>query len=339
MLPSLCVAFLTGLVIGSFLPFFPIVLLFVLLVFIVILSALERAGVIDLPKSVMWCAALCLGVVYWTGVTPPISDPARDDLLFGSSLEYTGRVIGLVQHGPSRLTMLVEIGSSSQEATFTGRIKLTWRDPGDAVWAGDLITFRVRLRVPTGSLSPTGFDHASYVERQGIEAVGTVTGPEGIHPPSVGNRAEVVVAKLGAHRSMARDHSRESDPIARPACPLSISGDRVRRAEVCPGGFERMTGTIHLLSISGSHSGLIAVVVFGSIRRALTFLPALMLLGMSRLVTPTRVAILCTWLMVTFYALLAGAAVQPSSGLRWRAWRSRATGLIRVRWFHSVIRC
>ncbi|MEK7299522.1 MAG: DUF4131 domain-containing protein, partial [Nitrospirota bacterium] len=139
MLPSLCVAFLSGLVAGSFLSFFPVALLFVLLVFILILSALERAGVIDLPKSFMWCAALCLGVVYWTGVTPPISGHARDGFLSGSSVEYTGRIVGLVQHAPSRLTMVVEITSSSDEGSLTRKIKLTWRDPGDAVWAGDQI--------------------------------------------------------------------------------------------------------------------------------------------------------------------------------------------------------
>ncbi|MEK7870154.1 MAG: hypothetical protein AAB271_07430, partial [Nitrospirota bacterium] len=111
MLPSLCAAFLTGLVAGSFLPFFPVFLLFVLLVFILILSAVERAGVIEQPKSCMWCAALCLGVICWTVVTPPISGHARDDLSSGSSLEYMGRVVGLVQHAPSRLTMLVEITS------------------------------------------------------------------------------------------------------------------------------------------------------------------------------------------------------------------------------------
>lgn len=332
MLPSLCVAFLTGLVIGSFLPFFPIVLLFILLVFIVILSALERAGIIDPPKSVMWCAALCLGVVYWTGVTPPISDPARGDLLFGSSLEYTGRVVGLVQHGPSRLTMVVEIVSSSEAVPFKGRIKLTWRDSGDAVWAGDRIAFRARLRVPTGSLNPRGFDYASYVERQGIEAVGTVTGPEGIHllpsatEPNWWWRSWGLIDRW---RGGIREKAIQS--LAQPARGLFLGiviGERGYVQEDLQEWF-MTTGTIHLLSISGSHLGLIAVVVFGSIRRALTFLPALMLLGMSRLLTPTRVAILCTWLMVTFYALLAGAELATM-----RAWVMICLGLATI-WIGS----
>jgi competence protein ComEC len=318
MLPSLCVAFLTGLVAGSLLPFFPVVLLFVLLVFILILSAVERAGVIDQPKSCMWCAALCLGVIYWTGMTPPVSTHTHNDISPGSSLEYTGRIVGLVQHAPSRLTMLVHITSSSDEVSLTRRIKLTWRDPGDAVWAGDHIVFRASLRVPTGSLNPRGFDYASYVERQGIEAVGTVTGPEAVHLLPFASEPNWWWRSWGhidRWRGVIREKAIHS--LAQPARGLFLGiviGERGYVQEDLQEWF-MTTGTIHLLSISGSHLGLIAVVVFGAIRRGLTSLPALMLLGMSRFVTPTRMAILCTWLVVTFYALLAGAELATM-----RAW-------------------
>ena len=75
------------------------------------------------------------------------------------------------------------------------------------------------------------------------------------------------------------------------------------------------TGTVHLLSISGSHLSLIAIVVFWGVRRGLTSMPASTLLSLSRFITPTRVAILGTWLVVTFYALLAGAELATM-----RAW-------------------
>ncbi len=325
MLPSLCVAFLTGLVAGSFLPYVPIVLLFVLLVFILILSVLERAGVIEQPKGCLWCAALCLGVIFWTGMTPPISDHVRGDFLSGSSLEYTGQVVGLVQHAPSRLTMLVEIASSSDKSPLMRRIKLTWRDPGNAVWAGDQIVFRTSLHVPTGSLNPRGFDYASYVERQGIEAVGTVTGPEAVHLlPSVSesNWWWRGWGHIDRWRGVIREQAIQS--LAQPARGLFLGiviGERGYVHEDLQEWF-MTTGTIHLLSISGSHLGLIAVVVFGAIRRGLTALPALMLLGMSRFVTPTRLAILCTWLVVTFYALLAGAELATM-----RAWVMICLGL------------
>ena len=332
MLPSLCVAFLAGLVAGSFLPYFPLVLLIVLLVFIFILTAFERAGVFEHPKSCMWCAALCLGVVYWTGLTPPISGYTRDDLSAGSSLEYTGRVVGLVQHAPSRLTMLVEIASTAADVSLRRRIKLTWREPDDDVWAGDQIVFRATLRAPMGSLNPRGFDYASYVERQGIEAVGTVTGPEAVHVLPLATESNWWWRSWGQidrWRGVIREKAIRS--LAQPACGLFLGiviGDRGYVQEDLQEWF-MTTGTIHLLSISGSHLGLIAVVVFGAIRRGLTILPALTLLGLSRFVAPTRVAILCTWLVVTFYALLAGAELATM-----RAWVMICLGLATI-WIGS----
>jgi len=332
MLPSLCVAFLIGLVVGSFLPFFPVVLLFVLLVFILILSAVEGAGVIEQSRSCLWCAALCLGVIYWTEVTPPISSHTHDDLSAGPSLEYTGRIVGLVQHAPSRLTMLVQINSSSDEVSSIHRIKLTWRDPGDAVWAGDQIVFRASVRVPTGSLNPRGFDYASYVERQGIEAVGTVSGSEAVHLLPLVSEPNWWWRSWGhidRWRGVIREQAIHSlDQPARGLFLGIVIGERGYVQEDLQEWF-MTTGTIHLLSISGSHLGLIAVVVFGAVRRGLTFLPALLLLGMSRFVTPTRVAILCTWLVVTFYALLAGAELATM-----RAWVMICLGLATI-WIGS----
>lgn len=318
MLPSLCVAFLAGLVAGTFLPFFPVSLLFVLLVFILILSVVERAEVIERSKSLSWCAAFCLGVIYWTGVTPLIFNHIRDEASAESSLEYTGRIVGLVQHAPSRMTMLVKVGASSSGTPLHNIIRLTWRDRGDAVYAGDQIVFRVRLRIPTGSLNPRGFDYASYVERQGIEAIGTVTGPEAVHVMASVGAADwwwQAWGRIDRWRGAIREAAIRS--LTQPALGLFLGiviGERGYVEEEIQEIF-MTTGTVHLLSISGSHLGLIALVVFGVLRRGLTGLPSSILLRMTRSVTPTRVAILGTWVVVTGYVLLAGAELATM-----RAW-------------------
>jgi competence protein ComEC len=67
------------------------------------------------------------------------------------------------------------------------------------------------------------------------------------------------------------------------------------------------TGTVHLLSISGSHLGLVALVVFWLVKQTVLRLPAAILLELSRRITPSRIAILVTWPAVAFYAWLAGA--------------------------------
>jgi competence protein ComEC len=67
------------------------------------------------------------------------------------------------------------------------------------------------------------------------------------------------------------------------------------------------TGTVHLLSISGSHLGLVAVVVFWISKQMILRFPPTILLGLSRTITPTKIAILTTWPIVALYAWLAGA--------------------------------
>ncbi|MCC6141151.1 MAG: DNA internalization-related competence protein ComEC/Rec2 [Nitrospira sp.] len=285
----------------------------------------ERAGVVDYSKGFMWCAALCLGVIYWTVVTPPVSTHPRNDFSSESSTEYTGRIVGLVQHAPSRLTMVVDLISSSDDVPYARRIKLTWRDFGDVVWGGDRIVFRARLRLPAGSLNPRGFDYAAYVERQGIEAVGTVTGPEAVRvlPPAYESSWWWNSwGRIDRWRGVIREKAIGS--LAQPTRGLFLGiviGERGYLQDDLQEWF-MTTGTIHLLSISGSHLGLVAVVVFGAIRRGLTVLPSAMLLRLSRFVTPIRLAILCTGLVVTLYALLAGAELATM-----RAWIMICVGL------------
>ena len=318
MLPSLCAAFLAGLVAGALFPYFPVALLIVLLVLILVLSFAERAGFITQSRSLSWSGALCLGMIYWTVATPSPSMYPRDEFQEEFHSEYAGRIVSLVQHAPSRMTMLVQLDASSPGISRYGTIRLNWRDPGDAVYAGDQIVFRVKLHVPAGSLNPGGFDYASYAERQGIQAVGTVTGPEAVHVLASTGGVEWWWRGWGfidRSRSVIREAAITA--LSQPALGIFLGiiiGERGYVAEEVQEIF-MTTGTVHLLSISGSHLGLIALVVFGAIRRGLTRLPSPALLTVTRFLTPTRLAILGTWVVVTAYALLAGAELATM-----RAW-------------------
>src|SRR3972149_4426843 len=69
------------------------------------------------------------------------------------------------------------------------------------------------------------------------------------------------------------------------------------------------SGTTHILSISGSHLSLVALVVFTLSWRVIRNLPAGLLLKMGRVVKPTQVAAMVTIPPVVFYALLAGGQI------------------------------
>ncbi|GBD97892.1 MAG TPA: DNA internalization-related competence protein ComEC/Rec2 [Nitrospirae bacterium] len=66
------------------------------------------------------------------------------------------------------------------------------------------------------------------------------------------------------------------------------------------------TGLAHLLSISGTHFGLLAFMVFISIRTVIKYLPIKLLSRMTLYITPTSIAIVITLPVLVFYALISG---------------------------------
>jgi competence protein ComEC len=160
-------------------------------------------------------------------------------------------------------------------------------------------------------MNPGGFDYGAYLERQGIDAVASVSGPGRItvlasttdDPPWVpwrtidewrdrirqGAVASLHGAALGLYLGMIIG---EPDYISPEIRDVFMA-----------------TGTVHILSISGSHLGLIALGLFFVIRRGCRLLPSFWLLSLSRYTTPTRLAAVLTAPPVVLYTLLAGAQV------------------------------
>jgi competence protein ComEC len=158
-------------------------------------------------------------------------------------------------------------------------------------------------------LNPGGFDYAAYLERQGVDSVATVTGAGGVLVLESGretwrwaiwnwiDRWRVVIQDAAAHT------------LSQPALGLFLGIIIGERGFIQPELEEwfMATGTVHLLSISGSHLGLVALAMFWLVKQTVLRVPAAVLLELSRRITPSRVAILLTWPAVAFYAWLAGA--------------------------------
>ena len=75
------------------------------------------------------------------------------------------------------------------------------------------------------------------------------------------------------------------------------------------------SGTTHILSISGSHLGLVAFMVFLVVRRTIRFLPTPVFLRLTVWLTPSQVAAGVTFFPVVFYALLASGQVATMRSL------------------------
>jgi competence protein ComEC len=307
MLPSLTAAFLLGLLGGSQIPFFPVSVFILSAAAAVGLSLLERTGRLESRYSLFIYGSSLAGVLYWTLVVPPHTpEPFPKNRRDIPVTEMSGRIVAPVQHGPGRQTIIVEAEAANQESRY---IKLLWRDPDGAVHQGDRISFSAKAHQPSSLLNPGGFDYAAYLERQGIDVVATVTGPGAVQVLESGSGSWrwAIWNQLDRWRGTIREAAVQT--LRQPALGILLGiviGERGYLEQELQEWF-MVTGTVHLLSISGSHLGLVAFVVFWIVKRLLLWLPPLVLLNLSRTVTPTRMAILLTWPPVLLYALLAGA--------------------------------
>ncbi|HEY6288005.1 MAG TPA: ComEC/Rec2 family competence protein, partial [Nitrospiraceae bacterium] len=317
MLPSLTVAFIVGLLVGSQIPYFPLSASFLLLLAALGTFVLERLNRFSVRQATWLYGALLIGVVYWAVV---VNLSAHDSMVERSSdavIEVTGRIVTPVQQAPDRLVMTIRSDDPIDVSGASRRVRLTWRTPERIFFQGDRVRFRGMLRRPSGSLNPGGFDYAVYLERQGIDAIATVTGPEAVQFLESG-RAHAWWAiwnQFDRWRGSIRLAALQTLP--QPALGLYLGiiiGDRGYLDPDLRDQF-MVTGTVHLLSISGSHLGLVALLIFAVVRWAMILLPANWLLALSRRITPTRIAAVCTLLPVAGYACLAGAELATMRSL------------------------
>lgn len=316
MLLPLTGAFVSGLVLGAFLPYFPVSIFTSLLLAAAGLTLLERGHGLTAGLGIGLYACLLGGLLWWTVAA---SAPRGPGILSGSeprTMQVIGTIVEPVRHRPDRSVMIVSVDRVEDERgerPAAGLARVTWRDPSRLFAQGDTVAFTARLRPPIGTLNPGGFDYGAYLRRHGVEAVASVSGG---HGPGM-------VLRDSGHRSLRwafwhrLDGWREQIRLAatstleQPALGIFLGLIIGEQGFLDPSLRDRFmaTGTVHILSISGSHLGLIAFLSFCSVTVACRLLPAAWLLQLSRRITPTRLAALLTMPPVTFYALLAGAEV------------------------------
>lgn len=317
MLPPLTLAFIAGLLVGSQIPYVPLAGSSLLLLAALSAVFLERWHRVSISQATWLYGALLAGVVYWALA---VNLPANSSILESPSdreVVVTGRIVTPVQQAPDRLVMLIRPDDPSMTPGRAGLVRLTWRMPERLVLQGDRVSFRAMVRRPGGSLNPGGFDYGAYLERQGIESVATVTGAESVQllESGHGHAWWGIWNRVDRWRGSIRLAALQALP--QPALGLYLGiilGDRGYLDQDLRDQF-MVTGTVHLLSISGSHLGLVALLIFAVVRWAIILLPADWLLALSRRITPTRIAAACTILPVAGYACLAGAELATMRSL------------------------
>ncbi len=309
MLPSLTITFILGIVLGSYLLFFPHSIATLLIASTVAAGLAERKRLLTLRQSSLLLACLFGGCLYWTvfaWLTPHVPVPDRPGA-FPSSL--VGTIVESVRHAPGRLTALVQVTSSDDPDLATPLcLRLTWRNPDRDLQRGLQIRIRTHVHAPSGTLNPRGFDYAAYLDAQGVDAVGSVSGAGAVEVLDAGGglTSYPFSSRIDAWRSLVRN---AADTLPQPVRGLFLSLTIGEQGFLAPEVREwfMTTGTVHILSISGSHLGLIALLSFALVRKACLLLPSMLLLSLSRWLIPSRLAAVLTLVPVLGYTMLAGA--------------------------------
>jgi len=309
------VAFLVGLLLGSYFAVLPLSVIVLLIMLAGAVSRCEHTSLLSRGRGLMVYVCVLLGVGYWVFddrnhasadlLSPPIGQ---------REVTLSGVVMAPVAHSPGRVTLLVAVQSVETNGTsrpVSGNLRLTWREPDMEVFRGDTITVRAKLRQPFGTRNPGGFDYGAYLKRRGIHAVATVRGPNQIQvrPPGVRDVGARIWRKIDQWRNQVRQAAISTlEQPARGVFLGMIVGEQsdipvhVRDAFMA-------TGTVHIISISGSHLGLLAVFSFFVVRGIIRRLPTQWLEKLSCVLTATQLAALVTVPMVIFYTLISGAHV------------------------------
>ncbi|MBI3995276.1 MAG: DNA internalization-related competence protein ComEC/Rec2 [Nitrospirae bacterium] len=238
---------------------------------------------------------------------------SSDDLARFATREPV-RLIGVIdeplRHGPESSLVFVAargIVRGGDEVPVRGRVRITVRDLVPDLEYGDSISAGLRLRPASGLRNPGGFDYAAVLRRDGIRALATVHRPGEITRLSTGGLAPL--RRIYAWRERIRQRLDGAlSPVSSAILQAMLIGETGSLTPEIREAF-MISGTTHLLSISGSHLALVAFVVFHLAGRILRRMPARWLLFLSRRVTLTRLAVLTTLVPVVFYTLLAGGQV------------------------------
>ena len=217
------------------------------------LLALITGAIVRGVRLPVWIASSLAGFGIAVLVTSAALDQQLDRARSGHDQVLEGRVSRVLSARQGRPVFLFAPDPKSTPGSIPRRLRLTWYDAPAVPVVGDLWRIKVRLREPRGTSNPGSFDYERWLFAQQVGAVGYVrrdrrnrriAGPVSPVSRMRARLAQVVEKALG-------------DAPAAGVLIALISG---RRGHVQPEEKERLklSGTAHLLAISGLHIGVAA---------------------------------------------------------------------------------
>ncbi|GJL53606.1 MAG: DNA internalization-related competence protein ComEC/Rec2 [Nitrospirales bacterium] len=259
-------------------------------------------------------ACTIAGIIWWVLLAAAHDTADLLQWVDGKSQHVVGKVVAPVKRAPDRLVMMIEVSQVGKSGTLmptSGLLRLTWREPDHSIHQGDIIDVVTRLREPYGTRNPGGFHFGEYLSRKGVHAVAAVSGAGTVEVRQVSSAGIISVCWQQIDVWRERVHRAAMAVLDDPALGLflgMIIGEQSFITSDVRDAF-MVTGTVHIISISGSHLGLIAFLMFFCVKGIVLRLPIVWLEWLSVRLTATRLAVLLTMPVVSFYTLLAGSEI------------------------------
>lgn len=207
-------------------------------------------------------SALALGML-WSLAIAWISRPAEiPTRLLGQDVQIVGHIERIPKDRPGSSSFLFRASQLTHAGhRYPGNwlLRLGWYEDPPELVSGDQWQLRVRLKQAHGFMNPGGFDYEGWLYAQGVKYTGYVRGEEqhklashyGLH-----RLRQIISSELASNIS-----SKRAAGVVR----ALVVGDRSGLQSSDKALFAA-TGTSHLMAISGLHVGLVAGLLFASVR-------------------------------------------------------------------------
>lgn len=300
----LTLAYISGLLLGHGFLYFPYTVSITVLIFILIAVILIRVDRLTLRRALLFLLPGIFGIVayLYSSAWLPADHYTRHITLDRSYHKIIGTITSPLDRDPDRTGFVMDV-HDIDGASVSGKLRVSVREELLPVGYGDVIRVTGKLFEPRGFNNPGGFDYPAHLARSGIYYTVFTKSAQGMAVLSRGNG---IFRKIQDWREQIRQSflSSTSGPGSA-ILQAMVLGEEGGLTDAMRDQF-MAAGVTHIISISGSHLGMVAVLCFGLIRALLFLMPERFY---HRLTLRTDPKIIAAWLtlpLVIFYTLLAG---------------------------------
>ncbi len=262
------------------------------------LPAVPTLAIAALPVLIPWrgraiYAAAVFGLLFTVWRAQPLLDTRWPVERHGEDHWIEGRIASLPEVGDKATRFLFD----PSEVGLPSRLRASWYRDAQVIGGGECWRLQLRLRTPHGSMNPGSFDYEGWLFRQGIGATATVRDAKRCAHTD-GYRVLRLRQTIADRLKEWLPH--EGQARGRAMLAALTLGDTSGFSDKDWDAF-RLTGTTHLVAISGFNIAIVAGLAFFLLRWLWSLWPRLCLWMPAQ-----RIALLGSALLALAYALLAG---------------------------------